>query len=1132
MPTSKVTTPDGNVIEVQHPAGASQAQIIQYAQANYKPKGSIGKTVAGLGADIAISEGGRMAGAATGAAIGTAVPVVGTAIGAGVGYIVGGLGSGAAGSIARQRINDPDADISWGSVVADSLINLVPGGKAIKGAKTGARVAKSLGKGAAYGAGLSTAGGVVESAIDEGSLPTLEELAKRGLTGAVLGGGLGVTGEALSTAYAKFAGMPTRHFDEALRKGDPDAKMIVDGVEKSVSAQREAVNAMYREKMTAFQERHSDEHIRGLLLQDQSANQRFNKEGVLKVVRDDEDYYLQRRLAEGKIQSKHQAISELGEADNEFLYRFAKQSDQDPTALSKKVDDYLQAQHGLDYNKRLGDGAAGVTNDVAKRRIRAFEKADLDKDLAIPLDIRRKQSAQILDELVQGGLIAKETAAGWRKTSPSYVPLNRIMEGLDDASTIDNLRNFHVGKKEVRSTGQFKAKGSELAVNVRENIYNNLVSSVKRAEVNKANIAFKKLLAANPDNPVATVTGFNPKTDNRDSVMTVFENGKKYAIKFNDTKIAAAFKGANKKEMGALLQAMRGAQRFLGKTLTMWNPLGFTVPNVARDRSEAFVNALSKMRLKDAAQTLNPARVGSDMRVIASKLLKRIPRTDKDKELFALYDEFKQHGGSTGGLALTTIKDVEKNISELTKHMNSPTRRKARKLNEIMSGINEVAEDATRFGAYRQGLASGMTKDQAALAARDSSFDPMLKGTEMDVISALYLFANPAVQSGKNFIRSMKNPKVGLSVMAGLTALSMGLDKWNSMMDPEWRSKLKDKRGSEWKNNKNLIFVTGTNDDGTIKYASIPIGYSMVPFKLAADRAQQFVTGQDVGDPLTLGKEMAGEILDSYNPTGGSIVPTLIRPATEIAANKDALGREIKPFKDTLMDEIEKVYPWTAQTKGGEIAMGLAESLHSMGYDVSPENLIYLYEFGTGGVGRQVSDLMNVSSKMFNGEKISPRDIPVLKRFYGETYVNSWETRTGELQDIRNLEKQENTTSARSKRIAIVIADAVSKAAPKDRRRVMEREISSTEGVDQAVLRKLGDILTEKAMGIDYTDKSRRNLGVKNGARAMSFVQTLEKMPKENIAMFIRDQRRKRILTPEVEKQMASYQQFRGMFKK
>ena len=158
--------------------------------------------VAAFGSDIAISEAGRLGGAAVGTAI---LPGVGTAIG----YVLGGMGAGAAGSIARQRILDPDGELSYGQIVADAFINLIPGAK---GAKFGA---SAVARQAAAGAGISAGARVAETAIDEGELPSIDELTSAGLTGAALGAGLGVSGEAFSKAYSKFAGMPTRRLSEA-----------------------------------------------------------------------------------------------------------------------------------------------------------------------------------------------------------------------------------------------------------------------------------------------------------------------------------------------------------------------------------------------------------------------------------------------------------------------------------------------------------------------------------------------------------------------------------------------------------------------------------------------------------------------------------------------------------------------------------------------------------------------------------------------------------------------------------------------------------------------------------------------------------------------------------------------------
>ena len=111
----------------------------------------IGKTVAGLGAEVAVGEGAKLAGAALGAKAGAAAgaffggvgAVPGAAIGATLGYVGGALAGGVGGSLLAQEIEGRD-EASWGRVTADTALNLIPGGlgKASKGARLLPRLAK------------------------------------------------------------------------------------------------------------------------------------------------------------------------------------------------------------------------------------------------------------------------------------------------------------------------------------------------------------------------------------------------------------------------------------------------------------------------------------------------------------------------------------------------------------------------------------------------------------------------------------------------------------------------------------------------------------------------------------------------------------------------------------------------------------------------------------------------------------------------------------------------------------------------------------------------------------------------------------------------------------------------------
>jgi hypothetical protein len=106
---------------------------------------SAAQLTAAVATELAISEGAKAGGAALGASIaagaGQAGPQVATPeevvtvpVGATIGYVAGAIKGGIAGSIAAQKIEGRD-DISWGRVLVDTTLNLVPGGELKSGPK-------------------------------------------------------------------------------------------------------------------------------------------------------------------------------------------------------------------------------------------------------------------------------------------------------------------------------------------------------------------------------------------------------------------------------------------------------------------------------------------------------------------------------------------------------------------------------------------------------------------------------------------------------------------------------------------------------------------------------------------------------------------------------------------------------------------------------------------------------------------------------------------------------------------------------------------------------------------------------------------------------------------------------------
>lgn len=1110
---------------------------------------------AAYAAEIAISEGGRTAGMVGGTA---ALPGAGTF----AGYVLGGLGAGAAGSIARQRILDPDGELSYGDIVSSALINLLPG------AKAGKSIYKAVGQQAAIGAAVSTGATAVEGLIDEGELPTMEELASAGLSGTVLGGGLGITGEVFSKAYSKFGGMPTRRLTEAFKIGDPDAKILVDGVERTGKEYAEMLPKNFKDIKLGISDAYSDEMIRARVLQDIVAGGQIKqKDAPLKVKSDESDFYMQRRLSSQHIAEKAEEAQKLIELDGDFLMAKGQELGSEAEVLSRSINEYLYAKHGIAYNKANkakfgGDGAAGRSTQEFKDIINRFESQGLHKQLGESINLRQDLSKRILNTLEDGGLISKVDANKLRKEFPDYVPLNRIME-TDELADVVSSVSGRAGRYETTSSGIRRAKGSELEVDdIYKNVFDNLINATQRAEVNKANQAFVRLIRDNPTTAggIAKVTkpqiiGTKVVKDTSDeanalraagkkvpskkvpiykdadrNTLTVFENGKPLHIEVNDPKLAAALKGTNKQQVQGILKGAMAANRFLGGLYTRFNP-EFVVPNLVRDRSEAFVNAMANMQVGKAAKLLNPVTAfNDDVRTIRRNLLgnKAQPGT-RQAELDKMYAEFVEAGGRTGGLGLSTIQDINDSIKKLSGKLNQPTKSKAKDFNNWVNRVNEYFENATRFAVYRNGRASGMTKDQAAFAARNSSFDPNLQGSQGDSLRALYLFSNPAIQGAKNFLRSMnprKHPLVATAVMATLGSTTYTLDRWNSHIDEDWREKI-----PEFKINKHMTIVRGKNPDGSLDYFSIPIGYSMVPFKIAADYGQRIMFGDDENiDVAKVASDLSKNIIDSYNPMGGSPIPTVLRPLHDIARNKDGLGRDIRPhwLEQENISAVEKIHPWTARTQGGELAMNLAEQLEDMGQEVSPETLLYLYQNYTGGPGTTVKRVFNATSKMWNGEKINRSDVPILRRFYGETYAKAFEMRTGDQQLLDNIQKQDKTTAAKASRIANVYKHKIKEADSRPEIARILQDMSVDQDVNESVIRRVERFIKDDAAGITSAD--RRVKGLSKAARAEYFVKRIEGMEREQAARYIQEQIDRDVLTSGVQKLMLDMQSFRDAF--
>jgi hypothetical protein len=115
VPVYRITAPDGNKFDVTAPEGATQEQVLAYAQENYKEATSTEESGAGkvFGKRAALSAlpgvgglAGAEAGAVAGAALGSFFPGPGTVAGGFLGALAGGVGGSMLTSKAQEKALD------------------------------------------------------------------------------------------------------------------------------------------------------------------------------------------------------------------------------------------------------------------------------------------------------------------------------------------------------------------------------------------------------------------------------------------------------------------------------------------------------------------------------------------------------------------------------------------------------------------------------------------------------------------------------------------------------------------------------------------------------------------------------------------------------------------------------------------------------------------------------------------------------------------------------------------------------------------------------------------------------------------------------------------------------------------
>lgn len=646
-------------------------------------------------------------------------------------------------------------------------------------------------------------------------------------------------------------------------------------------------------------------------------------------------------------------------------------------------------------------------------------------------------NAKTRQMLLDAGLIDKEMYDAWEQHS-LYVPLRGIAGQTPPATRTG--QGFQVrGPESRRALGR-----RSLAENVIGTSAVQYAEAVMRAEKNRVDQAFLDFVKKNPDPNVYQIVEGIPTKRSYDSrlgkvveredfdwlrrpenqnVLALKVDGKPVYIRILDEPLARAMTGMGSEHAGKIVGGLATLNRYLSVVNTTLVP-EFVVSNFARDLQTALVNISGETGLS------KPAARG-----LASDILKRVlpcmrgvweGESGGKTEAAQYYREYKGAGGRIGFFSMKDAESAQKGIVKaIEAYRRDPAHmglRYATAVGNFISRANQAVENATRLSTYIAMRKRGMSVEQSALAARSITVDFNLKGEKGPLINALWLFSNASIQGTARLLTALKSPKVR-ALAAGITALSFGNAEMNRQLagdDPDDKRNRYDKIPPNEKQ-RNMIFM-GVGPDGQHVMIPIPYGYNV--FWSMGQAASSAIHGDPAEGALTV----AEAIISSFNPIGGQagdwfqgLVPTAARLPADLWKNMNYLGQPIVPEEKYGPPKAMAFRHFKSTTGAAKAVSETASKLtggspyHPGLVDIAPDQLDYIFEYVTGGAGRTVSRAVNIAAKMFTRDPIKAREIPFVRRLYGElhesgdmsAFYDSMEKVNATKAEMKNLEETE-----------------------------------------------------------------------------------------------------------------------------
>jgi GNAT superfamily N-acetyltransferase len=558
-----------------------------------------------------------------------------------------------------------------------------------------------------------------------------------------------------------------------------------------------------------------------------------------------------------------------------------------------------------------------------------------------------------------------------------------------------------------------------------EEIANNLMEEPKSRYISKNRVIDKDTGLPTSDTEESVKLRIDSLARFGDNVLTLRVDGKNRYIFFNQdnpnaVRMAASLKSLDTESLGSVMSIVAKGTRWFANVNTQYNPI-FAAVNLIRDIGSAQFNLTTTPLAGKQAQVT--AGIFPAMRGIFKILrAERSGEVGGNSEMEKAFREFREAGGQTGYRDALARKESEQSIVDdmlKQKSLSGNALQAMKSVFGALSDFNDTLENSIRLSAYIQaskpksegGL--GLSKQQAAVIAKNLTVNFDKKGQISANVNALYAFFNASVQGTARLATTLTGPKGKAIIGGGILAGSM-----QSLLLAA--AGFREDEPPEFVKQRNFIIPTPDGNYLTIPY---PLGFNLLP-NIGRITTEFMISGGK--NPAKRAGDLLGATADAFSPIGSSglsmqtIAPTVLDPLAALEANKDAFGRPI--YKE---DRATNPTPGYLRSRENASEMNKAIAYffnvasggtkYSKGFfSPTADELDYVVGQVTGGLGREIMKTGQTIKAAGTGEDLPAYRVPLLGRFYGETESNAAESQRF-YNNITRMADHENEIKGRIK---------------------------------------------------------------------------------------------------------------------